>query len=440
MWQVMVVLLWAAEPAPTQGSALGLTDCVAEALRAHPDVKLSRNEVEAAEADRRGTRAGYLPRVELGLSEGYSFWGSQEVALGPTTAVRPAGDDPSHRISLTLTQNLYDGGKWWNRIQRAERAIGQAQLSVEATREEVALNAVAAFYELQKAGRQLGVLRASLELSQGQLELAEERKRLGAASKVDVAKARVAHGEDRIAIFQQESRVDSARIDLNLAMGRPPATPLVLREDEPDSPARMKDPAGWMDSHVQVRRFQKQAEVAALDVAISQGDWYPHLTGSISYGRQDKDFATVYTKLDQIYSLQFGLSLSFPLFDGFLTRSAVERAEVAQGRVVEEEKKTRLKLEGAWVRIEQEILRLADIARVETDNVQDAAQQLQFAQESYTVGQGTSLEVRDAQLALTRAKLVAVQTQYDLRLARARSRYAQGILVQTYLPEERYSR
>ena len=435
MLKLLVVVILA------QQSPMSLEDCIREALRKNVDLGLAQKDVESAQARKLGTRAGYLPRLDMTLQDGYYFTGEQEVVYGfggtPVRLTQPATDDDTHYFGLRLSQNIFDGGKWWNRVERADKAIAVSQLSFKAEQERVALTTINAFYELLEAQKGVEVLRQSLEASMDQLHLAKERHKLGAASKVDVAVARVNAGEDRINIEHQRRVIDINVANLNKVMGRSPLEPLVIREPADDktlagSPEGREVP----EAHVWLRMFSAAQEVTDLDVSIAKGDRWPEVSGMIAYSRQDPEFYKVYSRFDQIYRLTFLLNISFPIFDGFLTSSNIEQAEVATERIKLEKFKARQDLEVGLSTALTDFLRLQAVSKIEADNILAAEQRLELAKESYEVGQGTALELREAQLALNRAKITAVQTQYALRIAYAVYHQARGDLLKTYLPEE----
>jgi outer membrane protein len=427
----------------SEQNSLSLADCIREALTRHPDVALSQIEVERADAQKLGTRAGYLPHLNLQIQDGYSAWGkteSQQMQLMGQTFIQPAkaadGDD-FHSFGLSLSQNLYDGGKWWNQVSRAERQRSRALSGVAVVREDVALRVILAFYQVTKLGRQEEVLKEALALSRDQMQLAEERKTVGAASKVDVAKARVSVGEDQVALERQRVLLESARVDLLLSLGRKDLKPVTLLESAEADPVFPKEDDGVMDRHARLRENAQAEAVADLDVSIAEGGRWPVIQGNINYSRQDSEFYKVYSRFDMIYNLTFSLNISFPIFDGFLTKANIESARVARDAVVVQGEQVQQQLNAEANRRKSEIVRLQSVARLQSDNVKAALQQLELAQERYQLGDGTSLEVRDAQLAVTRAKLNEVQTQVDIRNAVAQFHHAKGDLLNVYLGEER---
>lgn len=435
MIELVLSLLLAAGPGPLQ-----LEECIREALQRHPEVALSEQDVARARAEQHGSRSGYLPRIDLTIQDGYSIWGAQEHIYSsggdPIKYTQPSGDDDTHSFGLRLYQNILDGGKWWTRIERVEREIDRARLGVEVTREDVALQVIAAYYTLVESRRELEVLRQALEASREHLRLARERKRLGAASKVDVAKARVSVGEDRMQVEYQLRAVAKARVDLNLAMGRPAGDALDVADVRPEQgeiPAPGKQEVG---DNARLRALKVAREVAALDVSMARADHWPQVAGMVSYSRTDPQFYKVYSSFDQLYRLTFMLTVSFPIFDGFATSSRIEQAEVAAARVRLERDRVALELQGDLVRARSDLRHLAEVAAVEDDNIRAAEQQLDFAEESYRLGQGTALELRDAQLAVTRARIASVKTRFEIMIALAVYHHAWGDLLATYLPGE----
>ncbi len=423
---------------------LTLESCVREALARHPDVVISGTDVRRAEAQKLSTRTGYLPSVDLHLQDGYLLSGKQDYIYsggGDTYSYeRAASQNDTHSFSLRLSQNIFDGLKMFKQVDRAEREIARAKLGVAATRNDIALLVIQSFYQLFKAQHQLGVLEESLELSLGQLDLARERLKLGAASKVDVAKARVSAGEDRIAMEQQKQTLAAARVALNQAMGRDPRAPLEIVEDNERDAAAVPDlqaeaPA-VPENHFSLQEIELSKEVAGLDVDIAEGDWWPRVTGTISYSRQDPEFYKVYSRFDELYTMTFLVNVSFPIFDAFLRSSKIEEAKTQVARLREQERKTRIDLQGRLSNALDDLAHLKSIAKIEARNVEDAEQQLLLARERYQVGEGTALEIRDAQLSVTRARLAEVQTQYDLKIAAARLHYARGDLIESYVRKE----
>jgi outer membrane protein TolC len=264
------------------------------------------------------------------------------------------------------------------------------------------------------------------------LGLANERHRLGAASKVDVSRAALAVGEDRVALVNQKIALEQANVELNRSMGRPPDKPVEIVEafnpmvDEHRS-------QGVNAHHARLLRSDLSEEIASLDVELAEADLWPSLSGFASYARNSDEFSRVYSRFDDLFSLSFGVTLNIPVFEGFATMARIEAARAQWERSRFEKEQVALDLSANLVSTQKKLLRLQEIQRIEPANVDAAALSLVLAEERYKLGKGTDLEVRDAQLAVIRAKLRQVQTQFDLQIERARYHKARGDLLSQYL-------
>ncbi len=432
------MLLLAAVYILGQAAPWSLENCVQEALGRHPALALSQSAVDSARAQKLSTRAGYLPRLDLSVRDSYTYSGRQEdrqMVIGGQVIPIPgagAGGNDYHSFGLSLNQNIFDGGKWWNSIERADREIRRSETALQVTREDVALGVALAFYEVLKLGRQIEVLEGALQVSRGQLDLVEEKLRLGAASKVDVAMARRAVGEDEINLERARLSWETARQQLNLSMGRGPGEPLQVMPDEaPVDTGQL--PGEIRPDHARLRENDLSRAVAEKDVTIAKGEWWPRVQGSLSYYRSNDEFYKVYSRFDELYDLTVGLSISFPIFDGFLTQAGVEQAEAGLRRTEAERRQTESDLAGRLESARERSRRLANVARLQALNVQAAEQELLLAQERYQVGEGTALEVRDSQLNVTRARLAEVETLFERKGVRVEYLYARGDLLEQLL-------
>lgn len=60
-----------------------------------------------------------------------------------------------------------------------------------------------------------------------------------------------------------------------------------------------------------------------------------------------------------------------------------------------------------------------DIIDINEDNLEAAQEEHRLASERYRIGSGTSLEVREAQVNLTRAEQTLVAAKYNARMSQA---------------------
>ncbi|UCG53501.1 MAG: TolC family protein, partial [Candidatus Latescibacterota bacterium] len=125
-------------------------------------------------------------------------------------------------------------------------------------------------------------------------------------------------------------------------------------------------------------------------------------------------------------SMGIGLSFSFPIFDGFENRGRVAQARAdhsaAKYALQKTEKAVALRLQ-----------ELFDQLAAEKENLESQSATVAMAEEAYrlalvrfTNGLSTSLELEDAELALTSARLNYTEAVFKYMVARKSFEYAMG--------------
>ncbi|MDJ0766670.1 MAG: TolC family protein [Myxococcota bacterium] len=430
---LIVILLTGASTAVAGGTPLSLRDCLRLALAHHPDVAMAQTDINGAKAALMGARATYFPTIKI---EAHSAYQREEATVnqGAASPMPGTGGGEFHSFGLVLQQPLFSGPQGWAGIKRARSAVKRARLSQAAVRADVALNVINAFFLLLMQLEQLDVLEQSMQLSQGQLRLAQERFEIGTGSRVDVTRAMVSAGEDRIRVEEQRKLIRTLQVQLNATMGMSPTSPIAIHADNPDTialPGQQQNIASY--AHPRVALAEIDAETARQEVKLASGEFWPIMVASAQHQRQGQALADVYAGWDRRHGFGASLMLAIPVFEGLSTLSKVREAKAREARakvaVLAQQQAVATELAQAM----SEVRGLQIIETIEAGNIASAEASLVMARERYALGMGTALELRDAQLAATRARLALVKTRFDLQLAVAAYHHARGDIVKTYL-------
>jgi outer membrane protein TolC len=167
-----------------------------------------------------------------------------------------------------------------------------------------------------------------------------------------------------------------------------------------------------VSQNTELIRFQQRARLPQFSI-----------TGSYTLTPDNSGLASV----DHMW--QIGAGVTLDLFDAGLVRSRVREARAARDTAAAVLTQARQAV-ALDVRTALATLRQAQLNRQTTAaNVQQAQEALRIAQVRYRAGVSTSVEVTDAQVALTQAQTNQVNAEYDYldaqtALARALGRYA----------------
>jgi outer membrane protein TolC len=422
---------------------LTLKDCIRIALNENVNIVTNRNIAEIAKNNYLGSFSVILPRINT------SFDASRRT-IGPRETVdfQPVGIDSngntivervtvlqekstlnSHSFSLSVNQNIFDGGIWWNTIRRSKAEKSAAYWGTESEVNKTITTVAQRYLDLLKQEKILEVNELAVQRSQNNLEKTEKMYEIGSVAKVDVYRARVNLGNDRIALINQRNAVHQAKQELNIALGRDPNEPLEIDKtlrfnfSLPDIEAMLSEA---LKTQPELMRQELDVKSKQLSVAISRGAFSPTVTGFYNYNRNNSEFEKVYKNLGRNWSSVVGVSISFNLFNGFqdMVNYQNSRINLKNSQLALEDYKRNLKsnISNLYRRYQD----LEQIVAINQQNLEAAREEFRLAEERYRLGAGTSLDLREAQVNLTDAERILVATEYDKIIVYAQLQEALG--------------
>ena len=401
-------------------------------------------DVDVAEQDVRLSRSALLPQLSFGASAGRNWAGRRQSIITTEDPNNPGGfltfevetpsiNTESYDLGLSLSQVLYDRARFKQLEQSGVlRDVRQSQAQEEANTSE--LEAIRRFFVLFRTQATLQVLDATVKRSEEQLERARALFTAGRVGKNEEISALVNLGNDRITFTETLAQLVSDQTQLAIWLARPGTEPLMAVD--PGVLTQEPTPAPTMDTALTQARerrpllaaLQGQVRSAELQRAIAHADYIPRLTAQGSYSRQGPAAEVVFTEPRLQNTFTAGVNLTWNLFNGFATVAQTRRAEAGIRRA-------QLVLQQAGREIEAEVRRAhrsleaqLEAARLAADNREAAVQGLRLAEERFRAGAGSTLEVRDAQLSLTRAELSLLENRIDVEIARFTLMRAVGAL------------
>ena len=434
-------LLLAALLAAAPGASLTLDDALAEAARKNLDVELSRAQALSAGVDTYASYAGVLPRLDLSASFGHDFSGGRSLVTAFPTGLDatgtpifeqqavsiPANDAADYALGLTLQLPLFDGGRNWNTIARARVAQRAAERSLDETTLGVAYEVTRRFYEVVKAQESLRVLQETVARSEEFLRRSEALFEAARASRLDVLTARGNLGADRISVEQGAARLEQARADLAVVLGRDAVEPIaVVAPAALDAPApaaagEPPDPAALLATARRARpQLLAQAEnvrASELSQDIATGAWYPSVSAQATYNRQGPSLAGgtdgVYGDPSRQYASTAAILVQWNLFNGRQTVADEQRAALATRRARAQAAQAEQNVSNEIARARSNLVASRHATSIARENLAAADQGVAVARDRLAAGVANQLEVRDASLKLTQAKLTLVQARVD---------------------------
>jgi outer membrane protein TolC len=174
-----------------------------------------------------------------------------------------------------------------------------------------------------------------------------------------------------------------------------------------------------VEKNSSLNALRHQVNVNKAIVNIERSNYLPTLAAFGNYQYQAAKNDLKISTRDFLGSSVVGLQLSINLFQGLQTNARVDQAKVdvrkAEEQLTNVENSLRTAVHSVLLQLEQSRRRV----EAQEKTVEQAERGYKIATARFTSGSGTQLEVNDAQLALTQAKVNRMQAIYDYLVASA---------------------
>jgi outer membrane protein len=409
---------------------LTLDEALQTARQQQPQLRQARANTLAADARAGQAFSGLLPQLNATgtylktTANAIQNPGSANIqgqgGRGPTWDLFNSFSD-----NISLSQLIFDFGAQPNRW-RAAKALAEGQAATErAIALTVDFNLRSAYFAarafkalVQVAKENLDNLLKHLAQTQGMVEA-------GTRAEIDLIQSRADTANARVLLITAENNYQTSKLTLNNAMGVLGPTDYDIAEGQ-FSPVAEEDASldalleEAYKARPEVQALEDQVRFDQLTIRSIQAQYGPSLNATLGF-RQGGP------ALDRLgWNAAAGLSLSWNIFAGGLTRSQQSEAEANAMSTL-----AQLDLLRQTVRTDVDGARLALRAAKETvtaaqEALVNARERLRLAEERYQVGVGSAIELGDAQVALTQTAAQSVQAQDQLSTARAQLLRAVG--------------
>ncbi len=477
----------AAESPAAAGTApvkLSVADCVRRALEQNFTVHIQRYSVANARDALEFAKAPFDPTIALTATRSFSQSSSTNTALNGAAA--PISDTTNTRLgvselvstgatvtlstllnrsssnssynllnpaysgnfTLAVSQPLFKGaGSAITRaaIERGKIGVSVANLNFAAQVLNVVQNTENAYYSLVYAREQLAVYEFSLNLAQNLLDEAQEKKRVGTATDIDVLQAEVGVANARRSVLQAQQTLKDNRDNLLALIGQ-------FAFNEPVATAGFEEYAGPVPviSSVYERALSHQPDYLAakaaiqqaqIDVRVARNQKRPDLSvgGAIGYSGVDSSAGNVYQDIPtgNSYNWQLNLSLSFPWkFRGDTARyhQAVSALDQEQASLRQMEQSILVQVRSAVRAVETN----SENVKIAALGAQLSSRQYDLERARFDAGLATSRDVLQTQADLENSQVAELQARVTLQNSISTLRRIDGSALDRYhiaLPE-----
>ncbi|PKL84013.1 MAG: hypothetical protein CVV24_02140 [Ignavibacteriae bacterium HGW-Ignavibacteriae-3] len=398
---------------------LSLNDVIKIALENNYDIRLAKNDAAISDNNYSIGNAGFLPKIDAAGSQTRTVNNTKQDYADGTSVDKTEAGSGSTNANITLSWTLFDGFKMFTSYSklREYKELGEIQLKNQI--ENSLLDVIRTYYDIIRQKYNYTVAMESISISEERLRLAEEKLSIGSASKLDVLRARVDLNTDKSNLLAQEVVMSSLKISLNKLLTRNVSTDFDV-DDEMEIKRglhfdRLREAA--LKNNSDLLKAEKSKNLSEYDVSLSRGDFFPKISLTSGYNYQKSQADAGLVKSNKSYGYNYGLSLSWNIFNGMNTQLAVQNAKIVLD-------KNEINLLAVINTVESALLisyknyeKNLEILNLEEENVSVAKENLDLAMDQFKLGILSPLEFRDVQRSYTTAQSRLSSARYNAEVS-----------------------
>jgi outer membrane protein len=341
-------------PGPSVDSAkvYGLADLIDLAETTNPTTRIAWNDARVAALAEGIAKSSYLPKINATAVGAYGSSSGSSTFQGTSFNNNPSGEGVITAVSLQWL--LFDFGERTAIVDAAKEASVMSNIAFTATHQQLIYAVAQAFYVNAAAQARVATATQSLADAQSVQAAAEDRYKRGVGTVVEVAQARQASAQAKLALVQADGGAQDAYLSLLDAMGISPLTKIKVADASGRvlSPA-MNGPVETVVSQALSRRPDVLSAYAAekasqAKVRAARAEFMPKVflsaSGDYNSGRVDLTSLPGFGQQNPTTNLngeRFGgtivAGVTVPLYDG-----GTRAAALAQARADEDSAEARL--------------------------------------------------------------------------------------------------
>lgn len=406
---VGVLIVACCLPGAVSAAGLTLDDCITRALQHNYAVRIARGGQEIAEQGVVAARAGMLPTVQAAAS-------SSEMDNAWAALLGSGIDGNNTALSVSVTQPLFTFGKRSGAYELAQLGVDDAVHAETVAANELVFTVTQTWYEALLASELAVIARDAYALADTQAQFAEKRFRHGYVSEFDLLRARTNRAGREPAIIAAENRQAIARTRM-LTLLNDGSRDFAPRGDLAVAVRNLDETAAVqaaLAANPQLARLRVGLARADRNVQYARSQHYPDLAANYTFTRQRTDYTVAGRDYPTGYHSDWaaGVTLNIPIFSGYATQAGVDKAEAEAQQlrdlVAQSEEQVALEVQTIVKNLREHV----QVIRASEEAVQLAQRALRMARVSYDNGLSTTLDVAQAEMALTSARTDLAKARY----------------------------
>ena len=403
---------------------LKIDEAVKNALENNYNIIIAEKNLEIAKNNVNRGNAGMLPTIDASGSATLNVNDeTTEISIGERgetqTIETQANFGRNYTARIQLNKTLFDGFNMFVTYDQLKEIRDRGEIDFQINAQNMLRELISIYYRAVTLKKNLISAEESIDISAERLGKVQEKFEVGAALKLEVLRAQVALNSDSTNFLELQLAFKNAKRQIAFLMGEAPNADFMISEEIylKSIPGREKLLERTLQANNSINRAIKEKKISMLDRKKIMSSYYPRLSLSAGYNYNRTESESGFMSLSESNGLSAGLTASINLFNGFQTKNAVQNAEIRTAIKDVTIEQVRQQIKMSFLNSYENYKKRREIYKKEQQNLKTARLNFERNEELYSLGQVTSLELREAQLNLTMSKYRLNNAAYQTKLA-----------------------
>ncbi|HSO86468.1 MAG TPA: TolC family protein [Draconibacterium sp.] len=398
-----------------------LSRCVVSGLENNFSLKIAKTNEQVSENNYTLGNAGYLPTITTTNRFGGTLNNTNQ-SLNDGTKTKTQGvnnNAASANVNLDLT--IFRGFQVQTTYQKLSELKKAGELNTQMNMENLTSKIIAEYYLHVQQLNLSKNLAYAVALSRERVRIDEQRYLLGSSSKLELLQSMVYLNADSSRYAKQTENLLASEVRLKKLMALENLEENIALKDtliEIDTTLiYQKLLELTLQQNTGLLMAAKDQVISELDYKIIAGRAYPYLNLSSGYSYAYNRNETGITKNQQVYGMNYGLTLGMDIFDGFERKREKSNAKIAIENQKYQYQEIELEVKGDLITFYYAYENNLRLLKLEEQNLEVARENLGIAMERYKLGNLSGIDLREVQKSLLDAEERLISAQYLTKLA-----------------------
>lgn len=404
-----------------------LDQTIQTALEENLDLKIAREETQAAEYTRKTRLTEFFPTFSANYE--YTYHDEERRSLAYLTQPQ---DETT--LSATISQPLFTGLSITNQYRIAELGSELAQYRQQTARRDIVFAARNAYFSILKTEKIVVVAEQAVAQLTANHKVARDFYQVGMIPYNDLLKAEVELANARQDRIVAGNRLKIAQTDFNKLLRRPINAPVTLVDMQDYSTLEL-DLETCLETAKKERKElavgDLQVQIAEREVEIARSSYFPIITLEGTYFRNESGYAVGSGDpvgfIDDPDGWDISAMATWELFKWGKTNSSVReklsRLSQAEYRRSQVGDAIQQEVKEAYLRTQDSESNIRAVEKA----VEQAKENFRITEQRYAEQMATTTDVLDAQTLLSRTLTNYYNALYDFKISKASLYRAMGL-------------